>query len=209
MELPMTKRQKRLIDRTCALLLAAVSSLALLLSGCASGEPAGNGSSSSAATDSALLTADGASSDPQEGEAQRAAPVAATLEELAEQLYADVDNIGVAELDETLLLERFGVDGSLSPHWVARYAAKESYGVADFFIFQLPEDAESRDLLYQQLTAVQQERERYFENLDVFGSHDIAKAAQVTQAGNYLYLCMLPDQEAKLEQIQAFLAGQS
>ena len=204
----MTKRPKRLIDRTCSLLLSALSALILLFSGCASGQPAGGASNSSAAADQGPHTADTSSSS-EEGEVQRAASPAATLEELVEQLYADVDNVGVTELDETLLLERFGVDGSLSPHWAARYAAKESYGVADFFIFQLPEDSESRDLLYQQLTAVQQERKRYFENLDVFGSYDIAKSAQVTQMGNYLFLCMLPDQEAKLEQIQGFLAGQS
>ena len=65
--------------------------------------------------------------------------------------------MGVAELDETLLWSSSAWTLPSPPHWVARYAAKESYGVADYFIFQLPEDAEN-DLLYQQLTAVQQER---------------------------------------------------
>lgn len=201
--------ENRWIYKVSASLLAVLCSLALVLGGCSSSQPS---SSSGGAADEAQKN--GLLQDSKDGVgtyagSQQAASLPATIEALADQLYTDVDNVGVAELDETLLLERFGVDASLSPHWVARYAAKESYGVADFFIFQLPEDAENRNLLYQQLTAVQQERERYFENLDVFGSHDIAKSAQVTQAGDYMYLCMLPDQEAKLEQIQAFLAAQS
>ena len=184
-----------------ALLLA--RAMVYSLAACAN-TPAANSTAPSASPSAAQESTPAASEDPA-GEGGETSGISPTVE----QLYADVDNVGVTELDETLLLERFGVDGSLSPHWAARYAAKESYGVADFFIFQLPEDSESRDLLYQQLTAVQQERKRYFENLDVFGSYDIAKSAQVTQMGNYLFLCMLPDQEAKLEQIQGFLAGQS
>ena len=203
----MAKAHKRLIDRVCIPLLAVICGLALLLSGCSSGQPSDGSSNSSTAPDGAAA-GDGSSAASEDAAQRASSSVPSTIEQLMEQLYADIDNEGVTDLDETLLLERFGVDASLSPHWVARYAAKESYGVADFFIFELPEDAESRDLLYQQLVAVQQERELYFENLDVFGSHEIAQSAQVTQTGNYLYLCMLPDQENKLELIRAFLAQQ-
>ena len=132
-----------------------------------------------------------------------------TIRELANALYEDVDNIGVTELNAEILMGRFGVDASLSPNWVAFYAAKESYGIADFFIFKLPEDTIQKNTLYQQLSAVQKEREKYFENLDVFGSHEIAKNAQVVQTSGYLYLCMLPDEEASANLILAFLRKQA
>ncbi len=88
------------------------------------------------------------------------------------------------------------------PHWVARYAAKESYGVADFFYLPALRTRKTESAL----SAADRRPAGAEGTLKIwtYSAPMTSPSPQVTQAGDYMYLCMLPHQRQSWSRFRPF-----
>ncbi len=110
-----------------------------------------------------------------------------------EEIYYDVQIMGVQEATSDILDERFRIASELYTSADVR-VADGRYGVADVFI--LKPAAGKEDELKEALEQVKLARIMEFKNYDIYNSLQLAEDGQIFTRGDYLVLIMIenPDQ---------------
>lgn len=116
-----------------------------------------------------------------------------------EDIYYDVEIMGIQDATPTVLEDKFRIDSSLYTSADAKYADGR-YGVADVFIFKIAPGKE--DELKEALEQVKLSRIMEFKNYDIYNSLQLSEDGQIFTRGEYMILTMIENAEPVREIIE-------
>ena len=127
-----------------------------------------------------------------------------------DKIYETVDIMDVSEASDRDLRDQFYLDTDLLAEYYVRFASGR-FGVADVFILKPQEglDAEETQQIQaqvrEQLEQVKINREKQFENYDIYNAYQIAQEAPIYGQGGYLVMLMLEDTDHAREIIDQYI----
>ena len=138
---------------------------------------------------------------------EAAAPVSQAVTEAdpqaaLEEIYYDVQIMGVQEATPALLEERFNLDRSLYTSVDARFADGR-FGVADVYIFRPTPGKE--DELKEALEQIKLSRILEFKNYDIYNSAQLSEDGLIYTRGEYMILTMIENAEKVREIIEKYI----
>lgn len=109
-----------------------------------------------------------------------------------DDIYYNVNIMGVQEVTEEGLAKDFGLDTSVFSEIYGRYTDGR-FGIADIFIVRPAhgKDAEARDALITIRTA----RTSLFKNFNIYGASELAEGGIIYSQGDYLILLMIDNSD--------------
>lgn len=138
---------------------------------------------------------------------EAAAPVSQAVTEAdpqaaLEEIYYNVQIMGVQEATPALLEERFKVDSSLYTSVDARFTDGR-FGVADVYIFRPASGKE--DELKEALEQIKLSRIIEFKNYDIYNSAQLSEDGVIFTRGEYMILTMIEDADKVREIIERYI----
>lgn len=138
---------------------------------------------------------------------EAAAPVSQAVTEAdpqaaLEEVYYDVQIMGVQEATPALLEEKFHLDRSLYTSVDARFADGR-FGVADVYIFRPVPGKE--DELKEALEQIKLSRIIEFKNYDIYNSTQLTEDGRIFTRGEYMILTMIEDADKVREIIEKYI----
>lgn len=113
-------------------------------------------------------------------------------EEALNEIYFDVDILGVQEVTSQILVDEFGLNSS---HWVSVYGRYTNgrFGIADVFIIR-PRPGHEDDVR-ECLETIKLVRMNLFRNFDIYNSYSLAENGSIYRRGDYYILLMIDNEE--------------
>ncbi len=123
-------------------------------------------------------------------------------ENAVKEIFFQSEIMGLHDLDETVLQERFDISPELYTEYYGKYADGR-YGVSDIFILRPAEGREAE--LKEALEQVKIARINEFQNYNIYNALENAEDALIFNRGDYMVMVMTNDAEGVKELIGKYL----
>ncbi len=177
-------------------ILFAFMAATIILTGCGSEEPSQN------PTQQAYI-AEQEKQQEQAEESQIVSPMVADPEAALEEIYKDVEVMGIEQPDQQYLDEVLGLlkDVDYKEAYVNRADGK--YGVADIYIIKPTSGQE--EVVTEKLELIKEARIKEFEDYNIFNSYEIAQEAPIYAHGEYIIMVMIEDSQGAVDIISSYI----
>ena len=172
--------------------LAAAMALALLAVSC-SGNGGSSGSSSQTSSQSSSQSSSQTSSQAPAEELDGDA--------LLEEIFQDLDLMGVMEVDDTVMADLLNIPGEYYDSVWGRYSLAR-FNIGEAFIVKPSDKEGAAQFVQEKLEEYRQSRMDTFENYNVGGDYEKARDALLYQRGDYVILLILEDNAPAQELIE-------
>lgn len=128
----------------------------------------------------------------EQGEEEVQFPEGSGPEEALNEIYFNVDILGVQEVTTKVLVDEFGLSSS---HWVSVHGRYTNgrFGIADVFIIR-PRPGHEDDVR-ECLETIKLARMNLFRNFDIYDSYSLAENGSIYQRGDYYILLMIDNED--------------